>query len=138
MVGRFVVPALTEAGFTVRGQYRRTPGKHPQVDWRQCDFSGEVAWEELVEGCQAVIHLAAELHNIEVMHRVNVDTTRLLAKAAAAQGGRYFSHASSIVVYGSPRKRDVDEQSKVIDPGQPLDRQYRAELSCENMPARRF
>ena len=40
---------------------------------------------------------------------------------------RYFGHASSIVVYGSPRRRAVDETTPLLNPDVPIARQYNAE-----------
>ena len=126
-IGRFVVPALIGAGYLVRGQYLRAPGNVPGVDWRRWDFLENLEVDRLVDGCDAVIHLAAELSDIGKMERINVEATRALAEAAAASGARYFGHASSIVVYGSPRTRRVDEQTPLIDLARPVAKQYGAE-----------
>ena len=125
--GRFVVPALIEAGYSVRGQYARAPANIAGVEWRRWDFLENLAVTKLVEGCDAVIHLAAELSDAGKMERVNIDATRALASAAEAEGVRYFGHASSIVVYGSPRSRDVDEKTPLLDPSKTIARQYYAE-----------
>jgi nucleoside-diphosphate-sugar epimerase len=61
------------------------------------------------------------------MDAVNVDATRRLVAQSADQGVRYFGHASSIVVYGSPRSRLVDESSPRIALIAPIARQYHAE-----------
>jgi nucleoside-diphosphate-sugar epimerase len=61
------------------------------------------------------------------MNRVNVDATRALLAAAQSRGVRYFGHASSIVVYGSPRRRAVDEATPLLDPKASLASQYNAE-----------
>jgi len=127
MAGRFVVPALQQLGFKVRGQYRREPGNAQGVDWRQMDFLERLDFSALVAGCDAVVHLAAELGNVSQMNRVNVDATRALLAAAQLSGVRYFGHASSIVVYGSPRRRNVDEATPLLDPYAPIVRQYNAE-----------
>jgi nucleoside-diphosphate-sugar epimerase len=127
MAGRFVVPALQRLGFEVRGQYHREPGKAQGVDWRQMNFLERLDFDELVTGCDAVVHLAAELANVSRMSRVNVDATRALLAAAESRGVRYFGHASSIVVYGSPRRRTVDEATSILDPDAPIARQYNAE-----------
>jgi nucleoside-diphosphate-sugar epimerase len=127
MAGRFVVPALQRLGFKVRGQYHREPGKAPGVDWRQMNFLERLDFDELVTGCDTVVHLAAELANVSRMNRVNVDATRALLAAAQSRGVRYFGHASSIVVYGSPRRRTVDEVTPLLDPDAPIARQYNAE-----------
>jgi nucleoside-diphosphate-sugar epimerase len=126
-IGRFVVQALIGAGYLVRGQYLRAPGNVPGVDWRRWDFLESLEVDPLVDGCDAVIHLAAELSDIGKMDRINVDATRALAETAAASGARYFGHASSIVVYGSPRTRRVDEQTPLIDLARPVAKQYCAE-----------
>jgi len=46
---------------------------------------------------------------------------------AQSEGVRYFGHASSIVVYGSPRQRIVDETTPILNPYLPMVRQYHAE-----------
>lgn len=125
--GQFVVPALLEDGYKVRGQFARKPGAARDVDWRQMDFLNADHFGPLVEGCDAVVHLAAELRHTRVMDRVNVDATRNLAAAAAAAGVRYFGHASSVVVYGSPLSPQVDENTRRIDPRAPIEKQYLAE-----------
>ena len=73
MAGRFVVPALQRLGFEVRGQYSKQPGQTPGVEWRQMNFLESLDFNALVEGCDAVVHLAAELANVSRMSRVNVD-----------------------------------------------------------------
>jgi nucleoside-diphosphate-sugar epimerase len=125
--GRFVLPALRRLGFEVRGQYNKCPGPCPDVDWRQMNFFESLDFSSMVAGCDAVVHLAAESTNIARMGRVNVDTTRALVTAAKSAGVRYFGHASSIVVYGSPRQRNVDEATALLDPYAPVASQYNAE-----------
>nr|WP_294514457.1 NAD-dependent epimerase/dehydratase family protein [uncultured Rhodopila sp.] len=127
MAGRYVVPALLDRGFTVRGRFCRQPGSAKNVEWRQMDFLKSVDCRRLVEGCDGVVHLAAELHDIKRMQRVNVDATRALMNAAQSMGVRYFGFASSIVTYGSPRRRWVDEGTPLLDPNAPMVRQYHAE-----------
>ena len=60
------------------------------------------------------------------MYRVNVEATAALLAAAQLAGTRYFGFASSIVVYGSPTRRVVDEKTPILDSSAPLIRQYRA------------
>jgi nucleoside-diphosphate-sugar epimerase len=121
------VPALQRLGFEVRGQYRKQPGQTRGVEWRQMNFSESLDFDGLVQGCDAVVHLAAELRNVSRMSRVNVEATRALLAAARSCGVRYFGHASSIVVYGSPRRRAVDEATPLLNPHAPVARQYNAE-----------
>ena len=127
MAGRFVVPALQSLGFEVRGQYHREPGNAQGVEWRQMNFLESLDFTDLIAGCDAVVHLAAELGNASKMNRINVEATRALLAAAQSHGVRYFGHASSIVVYGSPRRRAVDEATPLLDPYVPVERQYNAE-----------
>jgi nucleoside-diphosphate-sugar epimerase len=127
VAGRFIVPALLKAGFAVRAQYLRVPGDFAGVEWRKWDFLRSLEVAPLIDGCHAVVHLAAELSDVAKMDCVNVDATRALASAAAAGGARYFAYASSIVVYGSPRCREVDEQTPLLDLARPIERQYYAE-----------
>lgn len=125
--GRCVIPALQSLGFQVRGQYNRERGLEEHVDWRQINFLESLDFGPLVEGCDAVVHLAAELRDASRMDRVNVEATRALLAAAQSGGARYFGYASSIVVYGSPRHRVVDESTPLLDPHAPMVRQYHAE-----------
>jgi nucleoside-diphosphate-sugar epimerase len=81
----------------------------------------------LVAGCEGVVHLSAELSRVDAMDRVNVTPTRMLARAADAAGARYFGHASSTVVYGSPRTCQVAEATPVIDVTTSVAKQYHAE-----------
>jgi len=127
MAGRYVVPALQNLGFHVRGQYNRESGTTQGVEWRQLNFLDSLDFGPLVEGCDAIIHLAAELRVVSRMERVNVEATRALLAAAQSQGARYFGHASSIVVYGSPLRREIDETTQLLDPSKPMVRQYHAE-----------
>jgi nucleoside-diphosphate-sugar epimerase len=127
MAGRFVVPALQRLGFQVRGQYRTQPGQEQGIEWRQMNFLESLDFNTLVEGCDAVVHLAAELGNVSRMSRVNIEATRALVAAAQSCRVRYFGYASSIVVYGSPRRRIVDEATPLLNPRAPIVRQYSAE-----------
>jgi nucleoside-diphosphate-sugar epimerase len=125
--GRFVAPALLAAGHQVRGLFRAHPGEDPRIEWRQADLIKDQAYDSFLAGCDAVVHLAAELHDTDLMDSVNVEATRRLALRAAQHGARYFGYASSIVVYGSPRRRFVDESCPRLDPLISIVRQYHAE-----------
>lgn len=125
-IGRVVVPMLTGAGFKVRGHHARHPGANlPGVEWRRADFSSDTpAMDALVDGCAGIVHLAAELADPARMERVNVAATAALVAAALRGGVRYFGFASSMVVYGSPARRDIDEDSATIDLAKPLQAQF--------------
>ncbi len=127
MVGRYVIPTLRGLGFQVRGQYNRERGATQGVDWRRMNFLESLDFGPLVEKCDAIVHLAAEIKNVSWMDRVNIEATRALLAAAQSEGARYFGYASSIVVYGSPRRRTVGETTPLLDPHVPMIRQYHAE-----------
>jgi nucleoside-diphosphate-sugar epimerase len=121
-----VASALIDSGFRVRGQYARKPGPDPRIEWHQANFLEKPDFDRLADGCDGIIHLAAELARAETMQRVNVEATEQLINAAVRAGTRYFGHASSMVVYGSPDRKDIDERSPIINPFFPLQRQYYA------------
>lgn len=131
-IGKELVPALVARGYKVRATFNRTPGTLTDVEWVRLDLSKPQDLSALTAGCDAVIHLAAELSDPSQMDRLNVEATMELVKSAEASGVRYFGYASSIVVYGSPKAGTVDEQTPIIDPGQPVAKQYIADFQmCE-------
>jgi nucleoside-diphosphate-sugar epimerase len=128
-VGRYLVRELQIAGYNLRCQYRTRSEMVQGPDWRRMDFTESLDFSGLVQGCDAVIHLAAETNYSSAMHRVNVEATAALLAAAQSAGARYFGYASSIVVYGSPRRRIVNEATPLLDLQAPLIRQYHADSS---------
>lgn len=128
-IGRHLLPELVKSGLEVRATFRREPVE-PCVDgveWLRMDFDDNPDLATIVAGCDAVIHLAAELSDVPRMPRLNVEATEALLRVAQSLGVRYFGFASSIVVYGSPSRRHVDEASPLLDLSKPLDKQYHAE-----------
>jgi UDP-glucose 4-epimerase len=110
-VGTALLRRLTapDAGVTeVRGLARRRPpdiAPYAGVRWNLADLgepSSEAEIAEFVDGVDAVVHLAWALQpgrRPEELHRVNVEGTRRVARAAAAAGVRQFVHMSSIGAY---------------------------------------
>ena len=125
--GRWLLPRLIAAGYDVRGQYNRHAGTLDDVEWRPFDMVASLDFDALVEGCAGVVHLAAALNDASLMDRVNVDASEALVGASEAAGVKYFSYASSCVVYGSPKSRFVSEDTPRLDPRAPMDKQYYAE-----------
>jgi nucleoside-diphosphate-sugar epimerase len=123
-IGRTLVPALIDAGFNVRGQFARRPGGDDRVEWVRTDFRDHSDFDSLIAGCDAIIHLAAELADPTLMERVNIGATSALIASAQRHRIRYFGLASSMVVYGSPRRRAITEQTPIIDPDRPLQAQF--------------
>jgi nucleoside-diphosphate-sugar epimerase len=70
---------------------------------------------QLVNGCDAVIHLAAAQHEGNVpdsyFHDVNVSAHRVLLEAAVSAGVRRFVYGSTIGIYGSAINGMLDEQT---------------------------
>ena len=84
-------------------------------------------WDERLQGVDAVVHLAGYVHErvgtlseAARIHcqRLNVDTTTVLAKAAARAGVRRFVYASSVKVHGE--SSDIDhpvDETFTLSPG---------------------
>ena len=81
------------------------------------DIGPDTAWAPALEGCDAVIHLAAAVHESVTesadrearMRRVNVDATARLAREAARCGVQRVVLASSIKVMGETSSRPFVE-----------------------------
>lgn len=80
-------------------------------------------FDSLVEGCDAVLHLAAETHAADRMMRLNVETTRQLVEAGERGGLKSFCYVSSVAVYGSGTQRVTAEDAPVLT----VDRDVRSE-----------
>jgi nucleoside-diphosphate-sugar epimerase len=92
----------------VRGLARRKPpdvAPYAGVRWHLADLgepAGETALAEFVDGADAVVHLAWALQpsrQPDDLHRVNVDGTRRVVRAAATAGVGHVLHTSSIGAY---------------------------------------
>lgn len=109
-VGRVLCRRLADADFSVTAAWRgkgcppdgaaraiQIPGIGPQEDFRT-----------LLDGCRAVVHLAARVHvmrddaaaTLEVYRDLNVGGTLNLARQAAAAGVRRFIFVSTVKVLG--------------------------------------
>ncbi|MDQ7033253.1 MAG: NAD-dependent epimerase/dehydratase family protein [Desulfonauticus sp.] len=103
----------------------RNPGKAARlarlkVEMVPFDLEKSQNFDELVEGCDVVIHCAVgtAYGDPKRIFRVTVDGTRKLARAALKKGVKLFIHVSSMAVYGSKKSGLIDESSPVRpDPG---------------------
>lgn len=105
-VGHHVCPRLADAGWAVRGAVRCMPDTAGAgIDYRRCgDLGPDAEWRALLEGVQAVVHLAAHVHlrggagagSEDAFHRINVAGSAALARQAADAGARRFLFMSSI------------------------------------------
>src|ERR687894_2745986 len=94
----------------VRGLARRQPPSTPPYDgvrWYLTDLGETRSEHELtrfLDGVDAVVHLAWALQpgrQPERLHRVNVEGTRRVARAAAGAGVGHFVHLSSLGAYAA-------------------------------------
>lgn len=106
-IGRTVIGAAPK-GVEVIACTRSGPVPAPAIAVPIGDITGPVEWTSVLQGIDAVVHLAARVH---IMHetagdglaefrRVNLDATRGLAEAAAASGVKRFVFLSSVKVHG--------------------------------------
>lgn len=130
-IGRVVVADLIDRGYRVRASTSRPVHRiddEGDIDWRHFDFleAGPDDYDELVDGCAAVLHLAAEIGKQDKMPKINVEATRLLAGAAERSGVRSFCYTSTVSVYGSGRKRTMSEDAPVLTVGSDIPSEYLA------------
>jgi UDP-glucose 4-epimerase len=94
----------------VRGLARRDPppgAPYDGVRWHLADLGetgSDAALPGFLDGVDAVVHLAWALQpgrEPERLHRVNVEGTRRVARAAAAAGVAQFVHMSSLGAYAA-------------------------------------
>jgi UDP-glucose 4-epimerase len=103
----------------VRGLARRRPPDttpYDGVQWFLADLADEASEEDVAEfldGVDAVVHLAWALQpsrHLEQLHRVNVEGTRRIARAALAAGVAQVVHLSSLGAYApGAARREVTE-----------------------------
>lgn len=128
LIGRHVVADLVERGYQVRATTSRTelPAETAggAIEWVHFDLHGTTEYDELMRGCQAVLHIGAEMKDHARMTRTNVEGTRLLATAAEAAGVAAFCYTSSISVYGSGLTRQAREDSPVLTADRDVPSEY--------------
>ncbi len=118
LVGAATCAALVERGAHVRAVVRRSgtapglPGVEEHVgDFHDPDLAGRV-----VDGASAVVTTVHPMgSDRETQHRIGVEGTPVLARAAAAAGVDRFVHVSTAAVYDrSPGAGDVDESAALV------------------------
>jgi nucleoside-diphosphate-sugar epimerase len=118
LVGRVVLLDLLNRGYHVRATTSKARAlsneRDGALEWRHFDFLNSADYDDLVSGCAAVLHVAGEKGNMQLMRRVNVEATRLLAEAAERAGVRAFCYTSSVTVYGSGLQRTMSEDAPVL------------------------
>lgn len=136
-VGRAVVEALAAAGWGVRAAVResRATDAFPATIERAetGDLAAVVDWPRLIDGADAVVHLAGMAHQRaelpeELYLRVNAWQTGELARAAAQAGVSRIVFASSVRAQTGPVATGVLTEDR---PPIPTDAYGRSKLAAE-------
>ena len=117
-VGSRLCAALVDRGASVRGVVRR-PGTAPRVDgveeWVGDFYDPDLAAAVVQESTAVVTTVHPMGTDLENQHRVAVEGTPVLARAARDSGVRRLVHISTAAVYDrSPGVGDVDEMSPLV------------------------
>ncbi|MBB3329017.1 NAD-dependent epimerase/dehydratase family protein [Microlunatus antarcticus] len=118
LVGRRVCEVLSERGVVVRAVVRRA-GTAPQLDGLEehvGDFADADLAAAVTTGADAVVTTVHPMgSDLATQHRVGVEETPSLARAARDAGVARFVHLSTCAVYDrSPGLGDVDESSALV------------------------
>jgi nucleoside-diphosphate-sugar epimerase len=118
LVGRRVCEVLTDRGAQVRAVVRRA-GSAPQLDGLEehvGDFADPELAARVTSGADAVVTTVHPMgSDLATQHRVGVEETPRLARAARDAGVPTFVHLSTCAVYGQPPgSDDLDESSPLV------------------------
>lgn len=114
-LGSRLVERLAADGRRVICAGRRKPAAQSRnVEFVPADLPGRGAWRDALEGCDAVVHLAAATgkHAPAEYFRVNRDGTAAMVEEARRAGVRRFLFASTIAVKFPDTRRYYYAQSK--------------------------
>ncbi|KAF0250175.1 MAG: NAD-dependent epimerase/dehydratase [bacterium] len=121
-LGQVLIKNLLEKGHSVLGLVRRVESKKVVTqlgaEVEQADLFEVVKLSEILKKYKpnTIFHLAAEIatqRNKDLIYRVNVEGTRLLAEACRGLNLTSFIYASSVVI-GNPKGLLIDEKSSLI------------------------
>ena len=103
VVGRRLVERLAMTGYSIRASGRTAPtvlGRQGIVPTATGAVNGLTDWSRALEGCDAVVHLAAQVPSRgvgpEVFATVNDKGTARLVEQAKAAGAKRFIYLSSL------------------------------------------
>jgi len=108
---------------------RQSPAIEPSyannIEYRRFDLADRtIDYQPLLEGCDAVVHLAGKAHdpaaNASLYNELNHVATRRLAEAAAEAGVRHFLYVSTIKVNGGEQRDGVPPYTEA-SPVEPTD-----------------
>lgn len=118
-VGTALLPALIERGHAVQAAVRIAPPRSDAI--AVGDIGPDTDWHAALDGCEAVVHLAARVHvmrdaatdPIAAYRRVNTAAAARLAEQARGAGVRTFVFMSTAKVLGesSPAGRPFTDAS---------------------------
>ena len=145
-VGRTLCVETVARGAAVRG-ISRSQGDLPKGVENVVigDIDDSTDWGEMLNGCNAVIHLAARVHVMQEANadplveyrRVNVLGTLNLAQQAAKSGVRRFLFVSSIGVNGAATSHKPFTSEDRAQPHSPYAQsKYEAELGLQDLAAK--
>ena len=108
MLASNIIAELLEQGYEVTGTVRSIGKYHgPQgaeLRLEECDFKDTAAMERLMEGCSAIVHVAAMTsqgeNDYEKFRKVNVTATENLVKTAIRKGLKRFLYVSTANAIG--------------------------------------
>ena len=139
-VGQGLCPVLEKAGWAIRRASRNPP---MDFGWaRIADLGPDTGWQEALEGCDAVVHLAARVHvsstsdasTRAALHLANASGPERLAREAARLGVGRFILMSSIKVNGEATDKACPFQAD--DPPRPEDTYGESKWAGEQALAR--
>jgi nucleoside-diphosphate-sugar epimerase len=115
LLARLVARGDTVAALARPGAPR--PASTAAVDWIEGDLSDPASLGRLVDGADAVLHVAAVYrtagHPDSYYRDVIVGGTERLLEAAARQGVRRFVHTSTVGVHGDVKVPPADENAPI-------------------------
>ncbi|MCA9737085.1 MAG: NAD(P)H-binding protein [Gemmatimonadetes bacterium] len=116
LVGRAVLDLAARSGHTLRVLAREPGPPHPGVVWVRGALERPDTWRAALEGCEAVLHLAARTGAAPdaVYTQVNVAGTEALLGAASRVGVPRFVFVSTIAVRFAGLDRYPYARSKQI------------------------
>jgi len=119
-VGQSLLPVLANAGMTPRAALRRSVDMRGVESAVVGDIGPETDWRDALQGCDAVVHLAARVHvsreksgdPLAAFRGTNTAGTLNLARQAASARVQRFVFVSSIKVSGEGRDAPYTEADK--------------------------
>jgi nucleoside-diphosphate-sugar epimerase len=144
-VGRALCALAISRGIAVRGITRSPCALAAGMEgFVTVSIDGSTVWQDMLTGCETVVHLAARAHvmadtaesPLDDFRRVNVQGTLNLARQAAAAGVWRFVFVSSIGVNGIETIQRPFNVLDEVEPRSPYAKsKYEAELGLQALAA---